>query len=826
MKYKILLLFFTALLLAAPAAAAENLVYNGDFASGSSGWTENINSGSSGSASINYGSFYGRDSAAYFTAVTNPDYVYASLSQQVNLGYAQTLTFKLIDLNTESNAYWGGFQVKIGNTVVWERDVHDLAGSWTSYSVDVSSYSGTETVTFLLYMDSNSYNDYELNVGLTDVSALSIAAPPEITDVTLSANILPVGETLTLTADYTPGYPAETMIWFEYSDGYQDLITTSTGTAVSTRTFTSPGIYTVTVGGTNDYANAPYDITETVEVISLDFSATQTSGEPPLTVGFQLSAVGFDSFRWDFGDGQTSTELNPYHTYSQTGSYTVSLTGTTESGKTYTKTKTDYINLAPQSIAWSAAKYTSGDTATISWQLRSPDYTNYQYTLHIYQSDSFGNALGDSIVTSSLSGASGTYPWDTTGSVGYYTAAVIRTGGSAPATLMSATAQVVSTATLTVNLATNGVTYTEPTTVTLTQSGTIIDTQTTSSGQVLFTTQTGTYQVSATTTGYATQTAAVQLLENTAITIDFVTGTSQSGNQGGSGSSYASTFVTFRVQDSGTGKYVDGARIIAVGVRPTNPMEWMANLFGAAWGENIIDTQLEGISDMNGVITFAMFPNVRYQLTITYNDITETRSFQPSTLTGEYLISLPITETNKVPATTAVQVSVTTEDKSRIIVTYADSTQTTSQITASLYQMVDGERQLIETQPANSQETTLTFSPPSPSGREYIVSISAVTEAYGTIEREFAVGFPGPMVKIGNLPDEAYMVLCFIILIMFAGVGTFITSRMYALVLVFVAILLWWFGWMFALGPVGGIALIICFILAIAYYIATGGQPQ
>ena len=126
-----------------------------------------------------------------------------------------------------------------------------------------------------------------------------------------------------------------------------------------------------------------------------------------------------------------------------------------------------------------------------------------------------------------------------------------------------------------------------------------------------------------------------------------MTGTSQSGSQGGSGSSYASTFVTFRVQDSGTGKYVEGARIIAVGVMPTNPVEWMANLFGAAWGQNIIDTELEGFSDMNGIVTFAMFPNVRYSLTITYDDITETRSFQPSTLTGEYLISFRLLKQTK-----------------------------------------------------------------------------------------------------------------------------------------------------------------------------------
>lgn len=815
MKYKILLLFFTALLLISPAAAAVERVENGDFSSGLSSW-ETYTSGSDATQSGSVSS-----DAEFETIIfTTYTQAFAGIYQEVDLTGVNTLTFTLEKLSGSL----GEFIVYIDRNRVASYSASSISTSPTSYTIDVSGYSGVSEIEFYQSTSSVTATGH-LETQLDDVSALFYPTAPILTTYTVTPNIISAGESVSVNLGYTPGNPANTDISIYWGDGQTSFYLGEPGRVESTpHTYAQSGIYTITVVASNGYEEDRW--TTTVEVVSLDFSATPTQGEPPLSVGFQLSAVGFNSFVWDFGDGTTSTELNPYHTYSQTGSYTVSLTGTTESGKTYTKTKADYINLAPQSITWSAVKYTSGDTATISWQLRSPDYTNYQYTLHIYQSDSFGNALGDSIITSQLSGESGTYEWDTTGSVGYYTAAVIRTGGSAPATLMSATAQVVSTATLTVNLATNGVTYTDPTTVTLSQSGTIVETQTTTTGQAQFTVQTGTYQVSATTTGYATQTASVQLLENTAITIDFVTGTSQSGNQGGSGSSYASTFVTFRIQDSGTGKYVDGARIIAVGVQPTNPMEWMANLFGAAWGENIIDTQLEGISDMNGVITFAMFPNVRYQLTITYNDITETRSFQPSTLTGEYLISLPITETNKVPATTAVQVSVTTEDKSRIILTYADSTQTTSQITASLYQMVDGERQLIETQPANSQETTLTFSPPSPSGREYILSVTAVTEAYGTVEREFAVSFPGPMVKIGNLPDEAYMVLCFIILIMFAGVGTFITSRMYALVLVFVAILLWWFGWMFALGPVGGIALIICFILAIAYYIATGGQPQ
>jgi gliding motility-associated-like protein len=48
---------------------------------------------------------------------------------------------------------------------------------------------------------------------------------------------------------------------------------------------------------------------------------------------------------WDFGDGQTSDESNPVHTYFQPGAYSVSLTVTTENGCTYDTTYASYIEV-------------------------------------------------------------------------------------------------------------------------------------------------------------------------------------------------------------------------------------------------------------------------------------------------------------------------------------------------------------------------------------------------------------------------------------------------------------------------------------------------
>jgi PKD repeat protein len=76
-----------------------------------------------------------------------------------------------------------------------------------------------------------------------------------------------------------------------------------------------------------------------------DFSASPTSGDAPLAVSFTDSSTGNPtSWRWDFGDGTTSTAQNPGHTYTSPGTYSVILTATNASGSD-TKTRADYITV-------------------------------------------------------------------------------------------------------------------------------------------------------------------------------------------------------------------------------------------------------------------------------------------------------------------------------------------------------------------------------------------------------------------------------------------------------------------------------------------------
>ena len=140
-------------------------------------------------------------------------------------------------------------------------------------------------------------------------------------------------------SDLSSGSPAQ---WsWDFGDG-----TTSTAQSPS-HTYATPGTYTVTLtvtdanGNTNTKTRTDFVI---VEALAADFSATPTSGFAPLQVSFTDRSTGLATgWRWDFGDGSTSTDRNPAHAYAAAGSYTVKLTVTDAAGNTHTTTKEAYI---------------------------------------------------------------------------------------------------------------------------------------------------------------------------------------------------------------------------------------------------------------------------------------------------------------------------------------------------------------------------------------------------------------------------------------------------------------------------------------------------
>ena len=122
-------------------------------------------------------------------------------------------------------------------------------------------------------------------------------------------------------------------------------------------TYKNPGTYTVTLkvigpAGSDTITKQNYITLMMPSVPVANFIGQPRTGDGPLIVQFTDSSSGYiESRLWNFGDGATSTEQNPTHTYmyKNIANYTVSLT-VTGMGGTDTETKTNYIHLGTPAI--------------------------------------------------------------------------------------------------------------------------------------------------------------------------------------------------------------------------------------------------------------------------------------------------------------------------------------------------------------------------------------------------------------------------------------------------------------------------------------------
>jgi PKD repeat protein len=212
----------------------------------------------------------------------------------------------------------------------------DFGNSLTSTATNPSTVyntAGTYTVTLNAQSDLGCIGSIQKVITLTSIN----------TDFSVPANIcldVPVSFQNTSSA------PAVSSFW-NFGDG------TFSAQVNPIKTFLTPGTYNVTL--VNQYTSCVDSITKTITVNNkpvVDFTVNDsTSCQAPFTVQFTDLTVGAVSWSWDFGDGNTSTQQNPSHTYSVVGNYTVSLSIMTASSCGNTLVKTAYIKIQPVSIS-------------------------------------------------------------------------------------------------------------------------------------------------------------------------------------------------------------------------------------------------------------------------------------------------------------------------------------------------------------------------------------------------------------------------------------------------------------------------------------------
>lgn len=123
-------------------------------------------------------------------------------------------------------------------------------------------------------------------------------------------------------------------------------------------TYSAKGNYTVTLTVNNSYGS---NILTKNNYISATKPDDDVLGDyAPFTVKFMDQSENATSWKWDFGDGNSSTIQNPTYTYNKVGLYTVTLTVTNAAGSNVA-TKASYISVG-NSLAAPVAAFSASTT--------------------------------------------------------------------------------------------------------------------------------------------------------------------------------------------------------------------------------------------------------------------------------------------------------------------------------------------------------------------------------------------------------------------------------------------------------------------------------
>ena len=137
---------------------------------------------------------------------------------------------------------------------------------------------------------------------------------------------------------------------WDFGDGVVVNNTTSTQ-----HTYSTFGNFTIRLTVRNGACSTTSTKTITILAIPpiVDFSFGPPQGCVPWRVSFtNLSQFADpDTYVWQFGDGKTSTLINPTHTYTEPGTYTVTLAAANRTGQTATEIKQRIIVVHPLPVA-------------------------------------------------------------------------------------------------------------------------------------------------------------------------------------------------------------------------------------------------------------------------------------------------------------------------------------------------------------------------------------------------------------------------------------------------------------------------------------------
>ncbi|UWX56073.1 PKD domain-containing protein [Maribacter litopenaei] len=272
----------------------------------------------------------------------------------VNAGPTAVASASVLEGNAPLEVSFTGDQSTDDVAVIsYDWDFGNSGNSTLANPVQTFSSPGTYTVSLTVTDDG----------GLQDTTTLEIVVNENGAPVAVASSDIFEGNApldVTFTGDQsTDDIGIATYSW-DFGDG------TTSNLPNPTHTFATADVYTVTLTVTDD---GGLEDSDTITITASDpngapiavATADISEGTVPLEVSFtgdqSTDDVGISTYSWDFGDGSSSSDMNPIHTFVGEGTYQVVLTVADANGledtDTITITVNPSTNMAPVAVATS-----------------------------------------------------------------------------------------------------------------------------------------------------------------------------------------------------------------------------------------------------------------------------------------------------------------------------------------------------------------------------------------------------------------------------------------------------------------------------------------
>lgn len=255
--------------------------------------------------------------------------------------------------NTSTNATSFSWDFGDGNTSDLENPVHNYAlpGTYVVSFTASNECGSSETSTAVIF-------DFALPIINAEFSVTTGCSPLEVA-----------------ITDQTTNNPTS---WSWEMPGGNPATSTDQNPVVS---YDVPGTYTISAEIANADGSSSLEFTDIIvvnDVPSSEFETTVASE----TLSVVNNSIGATTYEWNFGDGQTSSDFEPEHSYTASGEYVVTLTATNDCGTVESSQTVTIIISSTTEIQvfgdWTLSPNPSTGEVNISFENKLSENLNYQ----------------------------------------------------------------------------------------------------------------------------------------------------------------------------------------------------------------------------------------------------------------------------------------------------------------------------------------------------------------------------------------------------------------------------------------------------------------